>query len=159
MLRSAQLTLDLLFTISLHCPTGIFIARFYGFLFIYLVSRQYCNILRFIFKFFFCWHMRVVTKKLFVVGSYLLRTVLGHAWNWHCYFMSECYWSAKIRQWTLYVSPCYHQNIFIIVPQNQVSLFFKKSCFSPKNFLKGQCHPGNLQYLTNSKQTILSVIS
>lgn len=81
MLRSAQLALDLLFTISLHCPTGIFIARFYGFLFIYLVSRQYCNILRFIFNFVFCWHMRVVTKKLFVVSSYLLRTVLGHAWK------------------------------------------------------------------------------
>ena len=79
MLRSAQLTLDLLFTISLHCPTGIFIARFYSLLFIYLVSRQYYNILGFSFKCSFCWHMRVVTKNLFLVGSYLLRTVRGHA--------------------------------------------------------------------------------
>ena len=104
MLSSARLTLDLLFTISFHRPTSIFmIAR--SILQLAILCAWFLDILyHFSFEFwvFFLWHMRVVTKTI-LVGSYFpknrSRSCLTKYWE-NAKF-SKLQNLQKIRQCTL----------------------------------------------------------
>ena len=160
MLPFARLTLDLLFTISLHRPTSIFmIARSILQLAILCTSFP-DNIIAFQFFVlsvlsFGIWGLQ---QKLLVVGSYFpknrSRSCLTKYWE-NAKF-SKLQNLQKIRQCTLR-KPLLPLKHFQYRPKKIRYRYFSRIVFSPRNFVRGQCHLGNLQqYLTNSKHNIFS---